>query len=58
MKKILPPVRFSGVSTGIELVLEVKGYDADDIDTQLKEIGKMLDNNPRVHKCTVKGVIQ
>lgn len=20
--------------------------------------GKMLDNNPRVHKCTVKGVIQ
>lgn len=31
MKEKLPPVRFSGVSTGIELVLEVKGYDADDI---------------------------
>lgn len=54
MGVILPQNR-SAVRVGIELILEIKGRNADEINIRLKEVSNILDRNPRVHKCTVKG---
>lgn len=52
------PLSRSAVRVGIELNLEIKGRNADEISMQLNEIGNILDANSRIHKCTVKGTIE